>query len=157
MNRADPWFNEIYRNNAKRLVAVAEHVLGNHELAEDLVQDTFMVLLAKRNKIETYERPDLYLTKVLRNRIGSELQRAERKRVEPLEEKHTPFLAVEDEERFEDVLPNWLDAEERQFLIWRVEEGRSMREIAQMLGCSEEACHARMYRLRKKFQKFLKK
>ena len=157
MHRGDPWFDAIYRRNASRLIKIAEHILGSHELAEDLVQDSFMVLLAKRNETETYENPDAYLVKVLRNRIGSELQRAERKRVEPLDEKHTPFLATEDREKLEDILPSWLTPQELQFLIWRVEEGRSMREIAQLLDCSEEACHTRMYRLRNKFKKYYRK
>lgn len=156
MNGHDPWFDEVYERNAKRLFMLAVQILGSRELAEDLVQDSFMVLLVKRNEIETYEHPDVYLTKVMRNRIGSELQKASRKRVEPLEEKHAPYLAVEDQEKLEDILPNWLTAQERQFLIWRAEEGRTMQEIAQMLGCSEHACHAKMYRLRNKLKKHFK-
>lgn len=157
MGGHDPWFEAIYRRNSERLINLAEQVLGSRELAEDLAQDTFMVLLAKRNVTETYEHPDAYVVKVMRNRIGSELQKASRKRVEPLEEKHAPFLAVEDKEKFEDILPGWLTPQERQFLIWRAEEGRSMEEIAKLLGCSEHACHARMYRLRNKFKKYYNK
>lgn len=157
MGGYDPWFDTIYKRNAERLVRIAEHVLGDRELAEDLMQDTFMVLLAKRHETETYENPDAYLVKVLRNRIGSEIQKAERKRVEPLEEKHTPFMAVEDRETMDEILPNWLTEQERQLLIWRAEEGRSMQEIAVLLGCSEHACHMKMYRLRNKFEKYYKK
>lgn len=157
MSGHDPWFDAIYDRNSDRLVKIAEQILGSHELAEDLMQDTFMVLLAKRNETETYEHPDAYLVKVMRNRIGSELQKAERKRVEPLEEKHAPFLSVEDKEKMDDILPHWLTPQERQFLIWRAEEGRSMQEIAQLLGCSEHACHAKMYRLRNKFKSYYKK
>lgn len=157
MGGRDPWFDAIYQRNSERLIHIAEQILGSRELAEDLVQDTFMVLLAKRNVTETYENPDAYVMQVMRNRIGSELQKASRKRVEPLEEKHAPFLAVEDEEKLDDILPNWLTSPERQFLIWRAEEGRSMEEIAQLLGCSAHACHAKMYRLRKKFKKYYEK
>ena len=61
MGGYDPWFDAIYKRNAERLVRIAEHVLGDRELAEDLMQDAFMVLLAKRHETETYENPDAYL------------------------------------------------------------------------------------------------
>lgn len=158
MGRIDPWFDSLYRRNAERLFKVAYYVLKNRAVAEELVQDTFMVLLVQREKVEKYEHPEAYLLDVLRKRIGSELQKASRKREEPLEEWHESIAAQEDSrERIEDILPHWLNEQERQILIWRAEEGLSFREIALRLGCSEHACHARMYRLREKFKKIAEK
>ena len=155
MGQTDPWFDSLYRENAQRLFKVAYHVLRNRSVAEELVQDTFMVLLVQREKVEGYEHPEAYLMDVLRKRIGSELQKAYRKREEPLEEKHEAIAAREDRhETVGDLLPDWLSEQERQILIWRVEDGLSFRQIAQRLGCSEHACHAKMYRLREKFKKY---
>ena len=158
MGKTDPWFDSLYRKNADRLFKVAYHILKNHAVAEELVQDTFMVLLVQREKVEKYEYPEAYLMDVLRKRIGSELQKASRKREEPLEAKHDSIAAGEDDrERVEDILPPWLNEQERKLLIWRAENGLSFQEIALRLGCSEHACHARMYRLREKFKKYAEK
>jgi len=158
MGKTDPWFDTLYRDNAPRLINVAYHLLGDRAIAEEVVQDTFVILLAKRSEVEQYERPDAFLMNVLRKRIGNELQRASRRLVEPLEEKHEAALAVSDhKESLEDVLPDWLTPQERQILIWRIEYGLSHEEIARQLGCSEHACHGKMYRLRVKFEKHRKK
>jgi len=155
VGRTDPWFDSLYRENAQRLFKVAYHVLKNRAVAEELVQDTFMVLLVQREKVEQYEHPEAYLLDVMRKRIGSELQKAYRKREEPLEEKHASIAAREDRrESVGDILPGWLTEQERQILIWRAEDGLSFQEISLRLGCSEHACHARMYRLREKFKKY---
>ena len=149
----DLWFDELYRKNADKLFRVANHILHNPAVAEELVQDAFMVLLVQREKVEGYQYPEAYLMEVLRKRIGSELQRASYKWEEPLVEEHEEMAAEEAENCLEDVLPEWLSEQERQLLIWHVEEGLSFREIGLRLGCSEHACHARMYRLREKFRK----
>ena len=149
MGRTDPWFDSLYRENAQRLFKVAYHVLKNRAVAEELVHDTFMVLLVQREKVEQYKHPEAYLMDVLRKRIGSELQKAYRKREVPLEEKYESISARETgNERLEDLLPGWLTEQERQILLWRARDGLSFQEIARRLGCSEHACHAKMYRLR---------
>lgn len=157
MGKTDPWFDSLYCENADRLFKIAFRILGDRGVAEELVQDTFMILLMKRAEVEQYGHPEAFLINVLRKRIGNELQRSSRKLVEPLDEKHTSTLAAEArKDRVEDILPDWLTDEERQILIWRAEDGLSFQEIARRLGCSEHACHARMYRLRAKFKKYSK-
>ena len=154
MGKIDPWFDSIYRENAARLFKVANYILRNRALAEELVQDTFMVLLVHREKVEQYERPEAFLMNVLRKRIGSEIQRASYRMEEPLDVRHEAIAAVDVfEDGFEEALPDWLNEQDRQFLILRVEEGRSLREVAFIMGCSEHACQVRMYRLREKFRK----
>ena len=158
MDKIDPWFDSLYRNNAPRLINIAYHILGDREVAEEVVQDTFLILLMKRGDVEQYERPEAFLMSVLRKRIGNELQRASRRLEEPMEEKHEAVLAFSDHKnRLEDILPDWLTRQERQILIWRVEYGLSFQEIARQLSCSEHACHAKMYRLRVKFRKHSKR
>jgi len=155
MSHSDPWFDEIYRRNAGKLFKIANHTLRNSAISEEIVQDTFAVLLMKRSEVEQYESVEAFLIDVLRNKVGNELQRAYRKREEPLEDKHAAFAAVEgSRECVADILPDWLSDEERKMLIWRAEENLSFREIARRLGCSEHACHGRMYRLREKFKNF---
>lgn len=157
LGKIDPWFDSIYRNNAQRLFKIANYILHNRSVAEELVQDTFMVLLVHREQVVHYECPEAFLINVLRKRIGTEIQRAAYKCEEPLKTKHDVAAVTEGfEECFEEVLPDWLSEQDRQFLIWRVEEGLSFREISIRMGCTEHACHVRMYRLREKFKKMQK-
>lgn len=154
VGRIDPWFDSIYRENAARLFKVANYILRNRAVAEELVQDTFMILLVHREKVEHYERPEAFLMDVLRKRIGSEIQKVAYRIEEPLGEQHEAIAATESfEENMADVLPDWLSEQDRQFLILRVEEGLSFREIALRMGCTEITCRVRMHRLREKFRK----
>ena len=158
LGSVDPWFDSLYEKNAQKLFHIANHILHNRSVAEELVQDTFTVLLIHRKKVKTYQHPEAFLLNVLKKRIGSEMQRASYKREEPLEEKHEAIAAVNTQtEQLEDILPEWLTPQERQLLLWRIDDELSFQEIALRLGCSEHACHAKMYRLREKFKKFREK
>lgn len=155
MSHSDPWFDEIYHRMSQKLFNIANQTLKNRSVSEEIVQDVFAVLVMRRAEVEQYENPDGFLIEVLKNKIGNELQKAYRTREEPLEEKHNALAAVEGGgERVADILPKWLSEDERKMLIWRAEEKISFREIARRLGCSEHACHGRMYRLREKFRNF---
>ncbi len=157
MGSADPWFDSLYRKYSDRLIQIATAILRNPSVAQELVQDVFMILLLHRETVETYQNPYAYLLKVLKFRIGSEIQRESYKREEPLDEKHESIAATGiDTDCLEDILPDWLTKDERQFLIWRIDDGLSFQEIALRLNISEHACHARMYRLRKELKKRMK-
>ena len=120
---SDPWFDSLYEKYSSKLFAIANSILHNRSVAEELVQDVFLILLANRDTAETFEYPFAYLLKVLKNRIGSEMQRACYKREEPLDAKHESLAAKEFcSERLEDILPDWLNEDERQFLIWRIDD-----------------------------------
>lgn len=158
MGPVDPWFDSLYEKYSDKLFNIANGILRNRSIAEEIVQDTFMILLINRETVVEYEHPYAFLLKALRNRIGSEIQREYHKREEPLEEKHESIAATRpDAERLEDILPRWLTKDERQFLLWRIQDGLSFQEIALRLNISEHACHARMYRLREKFKKKIQK
>ena len=152
VEKIDPWFDRLYRENAGRLFKIAYYILKNRAVAEELVQDTFLVLLVHREKVERYESPETYLVNVLRKRIGSEIQKTSYQREESLREEALP-TEEGPMECLEDILPEWLNEQERQILTWRAEDGLSFREISLRMGCSEHACHAKMYRLREKFKK----
>lgn len=156
MGKPDPWFDSLYEKNAKYLFKAANLALRDPSKAEDVVQDTFTVLVIKRKAVENYQYPSAFLWDVLRKRIGNELQKSSRYMEESLE-LMPEFVAALDpfEEKVADILPNWLNEKERQMLIWRLDEELSWAEISQRMGISVHACEARMNRLREKFKKKL--
>lgn len=158
MGAVDPWFDSLYEKHSKKLFKVANKILKNRSVAEELVQDTFAVLLLNREKVKTYDHPEAFLLNVMRKRIGSEIQRECYKREEPLGEKHMHIAAADLEiDQIEDLIPKWVSQQDRQILIWRIRDGLSFQEIAVRMNKSEHACYARMYRLRGKFKNAAKK
>ena len=65
MGAADPWFDSLYEENSKKLFKVANTILKNRSVSEELVQDTFTVLLLNRETVETYDHPEAFLFRVL--------------------------------------------------------------------------------------------
>lgn len=154
MGKPDPWFDSLYENNADKLFRAANGMLHDRERAKELVQDTFLVLVVKRESVEKYKYPNAFLWEVMRKRIGNEMQKSSHKLEESLEALPDWVAAAEPTvERVEDILPKWLNQKERQMLIWRLDEKLSWAEIAQRLGISVHACEGRMNRLREKFKK----
>lgn len=150
----DPWFDPLYEKHVKNLVHTAEHHLHNHALAEDIVHDTFILLLTKKEKVlKDYKTPEAFLYGVLRNRVGNEMQRAANRLVVELKAEHEKYMAFDAfKERIEDILPLWLTEKERKIIILRAEEDLSWEEIGRRVGKSPRACEACMSRLRKKFK-----
>lgn len=157
-DQGDPWFDPIYKKYSPKLIAVANAVLGNEHTAEDIVQDVFIVLLAKRERAEEFQNIGSWLYKVLYFRIGSEIQKAHYAREVPLD-LDNKWLAVVDREdfRLEDVLPEGLTQEERQLLIWRYQDQLSAGEIADRMGRTENVIYVKLHRIKEKWKKLTAK
>ena len=129
-------------------------LLNNPAVAEEIVQDVFLILLLNRSKVEHYEKLGSWLFRTLYHRIENELQRASHSREVTLGPQHELLVGENREfERLEYVLPSELTPMERQILIWYYEDNLSCAEIAARLYRSEHACHTKLYRAREKCRK----
>ena len=156
MKREDPWFDEVYQKYSPQLFKAAAVLLDDEWLAEEIVQDVFVVLLLHREEVEHCGYLRAWLYRVLRNRIGSEIQRAFHSRELPLLPEHENLPASTGRRRrLEDLLPKSLRPEDRQLLIWFFEDGLSHEEIAARLGCSLHASHMRLYRAKQRCARLL--
>lgn len=158
MDRTDPWFDPLYRKFAPKFVKSASLVLNNWAVAEEIVQDVFLIMLLYRKRLESYDHTGVWLYKTFRNRIGNELQRVGRSREVPLLPEYEG--AIDDNlefERLEDVLPAGLSLIDRQILIWYYEDDLSCKDIAKKLHRSTHACEAKLYRARNRCRELLKK
>lgn len=53
MSEQNEWFDQLYREHSARLTKTAFHVLLDRQLAEDMVDETFLTLLyAQRELIQ---------------------------------------------------------------------------------------------------------
>ena len=145
----DSFISQLFEQQHKRLIRTAYRLTGNMELAEDLVQDTFLLAFARYEDLTGHPCIGGWLSTVLKNFIQNENRRLENHPEIPLEyinDHPAPELSVS----LDEILPLHIPAEERQVLIWRYEQRLSYRDIAMRLGISESASRMRVHRILKK-------
>jgi RNA polymerase sigma-70 factor, ECF subfamily len=144
-------------DHVDRLYRAAWALTGSREDAEDLVQDTYVRVLARPRFLRREE--DLgYLLRVLRNTFLNEQRtRSRRPRTSPLpegadfvEERGTtqPDRALEAREIYEAIAA--LPDEFRDVLVAVDVAGLSYREAAEALGTREGTVMSRLYRARQR-------
>ena len=139
------WFEGLSRTYYTALLAAAERKLSRRELAEEAVQETFLRLWARSERLEKHPNPGGWLMVTLSHVVGHTV-RDEAHYVLALPERlpappHAPFSLSE-------VLPAGLSPQERDILLLFYERRRSYREIAQILQISVSNCGARLNRAR---------
>ena len=70
MSPADEaWVKELYEANALKLYKVAFRRLGDKDEAENVVQEAFLLLLARFDTVRVHPNPSGWLMKVVQNLI----------------------------------------------------------------------------------------
>jgi RNA polymerase sigma-70 factor (ECF subfamily) len=72
---AAPVFEQLYRSDYRRLVALAYGLSGSRAAAEELVQEAFLAAHRRWNEISTYDEPTAWLRRVVVNRSVSLVRR----------------------------------------------------------------------------------
>lgn len=153
----DQWFTDLYRLNASKMVRYAYAQLRRMEIAEELVEDAFVMLLRKQDQVVEHPNPSGWLWKTLQHLILTELRSA-RNRVEvPMEQDFDLAAPQREEEALADCLPEGLTPRERQILLLYYEEELSHEEIARKLGISELNSRTRLFRARGRCRELMEK
>jgi RNA polymerase sigma-70 factor (sigma-E family) len=146
----DP-FTDFYRANQPELVRIATLIVGSRPQAEDLVQDAFVRVHAKWDRVE---RPEPYARRAVVNACRSHLRR----RV--LERRHHATLEVAaaelDARELLDALAR-LPVRQRSAVVLRFYADLSERETAEALGCPTgtvgSLLHRALARLREQIER----
>ena len=147
----DSFISQLFEQQHKRLTRTAYRLTGSMELAEDLVQDTFLFAFIRYKDLTDHPCINGWLSKTLKNLVLNENRRLENHPEIPLEyinDHPAPELPVS----LDEILPLHIPAEDRQVLIWRYEQQLSYRDIAMRLGISENTCRMRVHRILKKYK-----
>jgi RNA polymerase sigma-70 factor (ECF subfamily) len=140
-------FHDLMRRHGGPAHFVAEGRLGSAALAQDAVQETFIRVVRERSRYDASRPFAPWFYTILRN-VCTDLQRKESRYREHLDDLATgglpPARAPDTGIAFE-ALRNLSD-DEREILILRLINGLSFREIADHLGCSEDAAKKRAQR-----------
>ena len=143
-----PLKNVLYR--------LALRITMSHEDAEDIVQDTLMKVWNRRESLEGIENIEAYMTTICRNLALDRMRRADQGNVsleeEPTDVAHTntPAEKIIMNDRIETVrkLINQLPEKQRSAMQLRDIEGKSYRDIAQILQMTEDQVKVNIFRAR---------
>ena len=149
------WFEELYLKNYDRLRDTAYRLLEDEMRADELVQETFLVLLSRKHELKKKQHPNIegWLVITLRNLVKNELTRAKHRKEYPLFDESV-VATMEQYESLENSLPRSLTPDERQVMLWHYEERFDTKEIAHRLKISENTVRVRLFRARQKYKKF---
>lgn len=128
----------LYNNEYKRLFMIAYRWTKDQELAQDLVQDTFLLAIFNQEKIMNHPKPGAWLMQTLRNLIMNNLRSPSHKTISLDEVLEIPARTINDS--IDRLLPVQLKDREREILIWRFEQQMSYNEMSKRLNVSESLC-----------------
>ncbi len=165
-------FGEFFRNNYSRLLKYCQLFIKNTNIAEDLVQETFVSLWEKRKNIDTERSIESLLFVSLRNRCLNYLRdenylkyRTEEFNSDKIEQlqylAHWDYLWEEDlsmEERLVQEINKAIEKlpqKCRQIFILAKIDGLKNREVAIKLGISTKAVEKQLAIARKKISEQL--
>jgi RNA polymerase sigma-70 factor (ECF subfamily) len=149
----------VFREHARLVYRTAFGVTGSHEDAEDVLQTIFLSLIRQEFPPDLKNNPQAYL---YRAAVNASLNIVRRKRREVLVEDSEPFEVPVPAETYEDVELHrlyegiaQLKPDAAEILILRYMHGKSIAEIAKMLGRSQGAITLILFRARARLKKLL--
>lgn len=157
----DRAFNEIYALYNAKLTIFAFKMLGQREIAVDLIQDVWSRVIEQRKHPQTVEYVGGYLYRIARNLCFDRLRsRRDHTPLDQIPEEHHPVSATAEQTDIEDIVVRSLEslpAEDRELLVLHSYLGYGYDEIAEMQSKSPEAVWTRASRARAKLREIVRK
>ena len=150
--RAAHELDELYRHHAAEVFRYAYAVLGNRADAEDVTQTTFVNALRALERGEQPRKPSNWLITIAHNLIRQRFRQQQARPHEVELDRDVPAAEADDESPSIDELVRALQripATQRQALVLRELEGRTYAEICEVLGVSQSALEALIFRARR--------
>lgn len=146
----------LFRAECEDMTEFAYHILGDYNLADAAVQDTFLIALQKPEKLFNSPNPTGWLYNTIKNVI----LHIERDR-NYLYRRNVSLHEIPDESAIYRDTYSEITQEVRQSDEWKLLtqfniEGYTICELAGKYGVSDEACKSRLKRARAKLRKKLK-
>ena len=145
----DEDFDAFYRREFPRMVTLACAVSGSRVAAEDIAQDALIEARRQWDRISRYDKPAAWVRRVTIQRASKRLRRARAETAAFLRLGLSQPIPPGPEE-VEDVLRaiHRLPRRQRAAVTLHYLEDRSVREIAEILGCAEGTAKAHLYKAR---------
>lgn len=139
----------IYQRNRKEMFRAAYRVLGDHSLAEDALQEAFLAIAQRIDRIRDPESRETMglCCSVAKNKAVDLLRKVSREVAVPPEDIEASCLAEEDHVAYTLAL---LPQELRDVLLLRYDCGYSAAEIGKFLGLSASQVRRRITEAKKR-------
>ena len=150
--RAADELDELYRRHAAEVFRYTYAVLGNRADAEDVTQTTFVNALRALERGEQPRKPSNWLITIAHNLIRQRFRQQQARPHEVELDRDVAAAEVDGDAPSIDELVRALQripATQRQAIILRELEGRSYSEIGELLGVSQSALEALIFRARR--------
>lgn len=150
--RASRELDQLYRAHAAEVFRYAYAVLGNRADAEDVTQTTFVNALRALERGERPRKPANWLITIAHNLLRQRFRQQQSRPREVELDREVAVVEESDEGPAIDDLVRALQRippTQRQALVLRELEGRSYREIGELLGISHSALETLLFRARR--------
>ena len=150
-------FETFYRMNHRVILRTALALTRDLAAAEDLTQDAFMAARKSWARVGGYERPDLWVRRVVLNLSASRLRRAGREAKAMLRLRHRATshaeLVTPDPELWEAIAA--LSNRQAQVIVLAAVEDLPVADIAEILDCGAESVRTHLRRARTRLAELL--
>ena len=149
--RAAAALDDLYRHHVGEVYRYTYAVLGNHADAEDVTQTTFVNALRALERGEEPRNASAWLVAIAQNVVRQRWRQAASRPAEVELERDVPAVAVDDEIEVDELVRalQRIPPTQREALVMRELEGRSYKEIAELLGLSTAALETLLFRARR--------
>lgn len=143
------WYSLLYE--------YAMRIFHNHHVAEELVQDTFLIACKNMDQIERNDNPKKWFFCTIRNLMRNVYRKdaAINKYRADIPEDDTLIGSTGEEVSFQAMYTDLLGKEDFELLNLVVLHGESIQNAAEQLGISVEACKKRVQRAKIKLRGLL--
>lgn len=161
------FFYDFYNAQFLKMWKLAVTIVHNSAQAEEIVQDAFVELLVRLDRLEKEERLEFWLQKVVTNKSLHVLRERKRcakaltvlrseQRDDLSEQIH--FQQIEEADSLRDIkqkIAEILDTQELYLLRRIAMEGARYKTVAEETGMSISKCQKKIQRIRKKLEKVI--
>ena len=153
--RQNDSLRQLYIEHYRHLFRLARSFV-NQDLAEDLVQETFLIAQTRLDCVISSKNPTGWLVNTLKNVIGNTYQKRNFICTHLISESIIDE-AGEYEHPVNEMYAGLIDEETLSLLIWIYCEGTSYQEAADRLGISLNACKKRIQRAKTALKQAIEK
>jgi len=150
------YFDRLYTDWWLGLIKYAYRLTFDKNLAEEIVQETFIEAYKKTEMLQRHENPAGWLYVTTRNIAMASLRKIEKRKSEVhLKESVSDSVTYEDNSSY--YISDCLTKEETDLIVRFYKHRQSIAEIAKAYGISLSACKMRLKRTRDKLRSKYKK
>jgi RNA polymerase sigma-70 factor (ECF subfamily) len=151
-----PSFREVYRANLGFVWRVVRHLGVPRADAEDVVQETFVVVLKKLGEFEGRSSLRTWIYGIAHRAVSEHRRRAHIRREIPTEapdpgrvDAAQPELVERERARIQlAAILERLDGDKRAAFVFHEIEGMTMSEVAEIVGCPLQTAYSRLHAAR---------